>query len=75
MGGIAPRGRPGQAAVWWPLPGDTVVVHFLPPRAQGVMELRGALKGDTLSGDIWYTSLETNSSYQMGTFRAVRRRR
>jgi hypothetical protein len=70
----APRGRPGQAAVWWPLPGDSVVVHFQPPRAKGVMDLRGALRADTLAGDIWYTSTETGSSYQMGTFRAVKKR-
>ncbi|OYV66696.1 MAG: hypothetical protein B7Z72_10885, partial [Gemmatimonadetes bacterium 21-71-4] len=37
----APRGRAAQAAAWWPLPGDSVVVHFRTPRADGVMELRG----------------------------------
>ncbi len=71
----APRGRTGQAAVWWPLPGDSVIVHFTPPRAKGVMDLRGAFAADTLSGDIWFTSTETGSSYQVGTFRAVKRRR
>jgi hypothetical protein len=71
----APRGRTGQAAAWWPLPGDSVIVHFQPPQPGGVMDLRGALKGDTLSGEIWYTSLETGTAFQMGTFTAVKRRR
>ncbi len=70
----APRGRSGQAAIWWPLPGDSVVVHFAPPRAKGIMALRGALKGDTLSGDIWFTSTQSGSSYQVGTFTAVKKR-
>ena len=71
----APRGRTGQAAVWWPLPGDSVVVHFQPPQGSGLIDLRGALRGDTLSGDVWYTSLGTGASFQMGTFRAVKRKK
>jgi len=71
----APRGRRGQAAVWWPLPGDSVIVHFQPPQGKGLVDLRGALQGDTLAGDVWYTSLGTGASFQMGTFRAVKRRR
>ncbi len=70
----APRGRSGQAAVWWPLPGDSVVVHFQPARAKGVLDLRGTLQDDTISGDIWFTSTESGSSYQVGTFRAVKKR-
>lgn len=71
----APRGRSGQAAAWWPLPGDSVIVHFQPPQQRsGTIELRGALKGETLEGDIWYTSLATGNSFQMGSFRAVKRR-
>ncbi len=70
----APRGRAGQAAIWWPLPGDSVVVHFQPARAKGVMELRGAMQGNTISGDIWFTSSETGSSYQVGLFTAVKKR-
>jgi hypothetical protein len=72
----APRGRPGQAASWWPLPGDSVIVHFQPPQRQsGAIDLRGVLRGDTLSGEIWYTSLETGNVFQMGTFTAIKRRR
>ena len=71
----APRGRTGQAAVWWPLPGDSVVVHFQPPQGSGLVDLRGTLQGDTLSGDVWYTSVGTGNSFQMGTFRAVKRKK
>ena len=71
----APRGRTGQAAVWWPLPGDSVIVHFQPPQATGLVDLRGALRGDTLSGDVWYTSLGTGASFQMGKFTAVKRKK
>jgi len=71
----APRGRTGQAAVWWPLPGDSVIVHFQPPQGTGLVDLRGALRGDTLSGDVWYTSPGTGASFQMGTFRAIKRKK
>jgi hypothetical protein len=71
----APRGRTGQAAVWWPLPGDSVIVHFQPPQGTGLVDMRGALRGDTLSGDVWYTSLGTGASFQMGTFRAIKRKK
>jgi hypothetical protein len=69
----APRGRTGQAAVWWPLPGDSIIVHFQPPQSRGSIDMRGALQGDTLSGDVWYTSQETGNAFQMGTFRAIKR--
>jgi hypothetical protein len=39
------------------------------------MDLRGALKGDTLSGEIWYTSSGSGTVFQMGTFRAVKQKR
>jgi hypothetical protein len=71
----SPRGRTGQAAVWWPLPGDSVIVHFQPPQTTGLVDLRGALRGDTLSGDVWYTSLGTGASFQMGKFMAVKRKK
>jgi hypothetical protein len=71
----APRGRAGQAAVWWPLPGDSVIVHFQPPQGTGTIDLRGVLQGDTLSGDVWYTSLGTGEAFQMGAFKAVKRKK
>jgi hypothetical protein len=71
----SPRGRTGQAVVWWPLPGDSVIVHFQPPQTTGLVDLRGALRSDTLSGDVWYTSPGTGTSFQMGKFRAVKRRK
>ena len=71
----APRGRTGQAAAWWPLPGDSVIVHFVTPQGDGLMDLRGMLKGDTLAGEIWYTSSSSGTVFQMGTFRGVKQKR
>jgi hypothetical protein len=72
---VAPPGRVAQAAAWWPLPGDTVIVHFQTPRGDGVMELRGTLQSDTLAGEVWFTSAKSGSTYEMGTFLGVKRRR
>jgi hypothetical protein len=69
---MPPRGRTTQAASWWPTGGDSVMVYWLTPRSAAV-SLRGALRGDTLSGDIWYTS-ESGTEFQLGRFTAVRRR-
>jgi len=71
----APAGRLGQAAVWWPLPGDSVIVHFQTPRGDGLMDLRGTMQGDTLAGEIWFTSTRDGTVFQMGTFRAVKQRK
>ena len=71
----APAGRTAQAAAWWPLPGDSVIVHFATPQGDGVMDLRGMLKGDTLAGEIWYTSSTSGTVFQMGTFRGVKQKR
>lgn len=70
---MAPRGRTVQAATWWPAGGDSVVVHWVTPR-NAALALRGTVRGDTLSGDIWYTSLDSGAEFQLGTFTAVRRR-
>ena len=70
---MAPRGRTVQAASWWPAGGDSVVVHWVTPR-NVALTLRGTVRGDTLSGDIWYTSLDSGAEFQLGTFTAVRRR-
>jgi hypothetical protein len=71
---LAPPGRIGQAAVWWPLPGDSVIVHFASPRGDGLMDLRGVMTADTLVGDIWFTN-SSGAAFQLGTFRAVKMRR
>lgn len=70
---LAARGRTAQAGSWWPTGGDSLVVYWVTPRNAAVA-LKGTLRGDTLSGDVWYTSLESGSEFQLGTFRAVRRR-
>jgi len=70
---MAPRGRMAQSGAWWPTVGDSVVVYWVTPRNAGIA-LKGTLRGDTLSGDVWYTSLESGSEFQLGTFTAVRRR-
>ena len=69
---MAPRGRTTQAASWWPTGGDSVQVFWLTPRGVA-LSLRGALRADTLSGDVWYTS-ESGTEFQLGRFTAVRRR-
>jgi len=71
----APAGRAGQAAAWWSLPGDSVIVHFQTPRGDGLMDLRGTLVADTLAGEIWYTSTSDGTVFQMGRFRAVKQKR
>jgi len=70
---MAPRGRTTQAAAWWPAGGDSVTVYWVTPRGVA-LSLRGALRGDTLSGDVWYTSMESGTEFQLGRFTAVRRR-
>ena len=70
---MAPRGRTQQAATWWPSGGDSLTVFWMTPR-NATIALKGALRGDTLSGDVWYTSLESGAEFQLGTFNAVRRR-
>jgi hypothetical protein len=71
----SPPGRTGQTASWWPLPGDSVIVHFATPRGDGLMDLRGMMKGDTLAGEIWYRSSSSGTAFQMGKFRAVKQKR
>jgi len=69
----APRGRTGQAAAWWPVPGDTVVVQWTTPRGQ-ILQLRGQLRGATLAGDVWFVSPASGATFQMGTFSATKSR-
>lgn len=69
----APRGQTGQAATWWPIPGDSVVVQFA-RGTRGEIQLRGRLQGAALQGEIWYLSLESGSQLQLGTFSASKQR-
>ncbi len=68
---MPPRGRTTQSAAWWPGMGDSITVRWVTPRNAAVW-LRGRLRGDTLSGDVWYTMLETGNEFQLGTFKAVK---
>ncbi len=67
----APRGRSGQAAGWWPIAGDSVVVQFAVQQGD-LMQLRGKLQGTALSGEIWYLSMESGATFQLGTFSAAK---
>ena len=69
----APRGRAGQAGAWWPIGGDSVVVEFASANS-GEIQLRGALRGRTMQGEIWFLSGATGATFQMGTFTATKSR-
>lgn len=69
-GGVA-RGR--ERAWWWPASGDSVVLHVILPSG-GRMQLRGAVNRNQIRGDVWMISLESGSTYQLGTFTATRTR-
>ena len=71
---VSPRGRLAQAASWWPVGGDSLVVFFTQPQRAAAISLRGVLRGDSLRGDVWYTSTSSGAEFQLGTFTAVRRR-
>jgi hypothetical protein len=70
----APRGRTGQVAAWWPIPGDSIVIQFQSARGNASIQLRGVRSGPTLTGDVWYLSEATGASFQLGTFTASRTR-
>ena len=70
-----PRRGTAQAATWWQLGGDSVVVQFTQgEQSRGEMQLRGALRGSAIRGEIWYLSNETGSTFQLGTFSGTKRR-
>jgi len=69
----APRGQTGQAGTWWPIPGDSVVVQFSQGR-RGQIQLRGKLDDGALQGEVWYLSIESGATFQMGTFSANKQR-
>jgi hypothetical protein len=68
-----PRGRRVQAAAWWPVPGDSIVVQFAFQNTDQI-QLRGALQGTQIQGEVWYLSLTTGATFQMGTFTATKGR-
>lgn len=68
---VAPRGRAGQAGAWWPIGGDSVVVEFASANA-GEIQLRGAMRGRTIQGEVWFLSGSTGATFQMGTFTAAK---
>jgi hypothetical protein len=70
---VAPRGRAGQAGAWWPIGGDSVVVEFTSANA-GEIQLRGAMHGRTIQGEVWFLSGATGATFQMGTFTATKSR-
>src|SRR5258708_1588228 len=70
---VAPRGRTGQAGAWWPIGGDSVVVEFASANA-GEIQLRGAMRGRTIQGELWFLSGSTGATFQMGTFAAQQAR-
>jgi len=70
-----PRGRTAQAAAWWPIPGDSVIVQFDTARDGVLIQLRGLVNGSTIQGEVWYISLNTSASFQIGTFTATKQPR
>ena len=67
--------RRGQAqpAAWWPAGGDSLVVQFAQgQQSRGEVQLRGALHGASVQGEIWYVSSETGNTFQLGTFSATK---
>lgn len=69
----APRGRSGQIATWWPGPLDSVIVQFTGQQGNQI-QMRGAVAGRRITGEIWYRSVSTGSSFQLGTFVATKAR-
>lgn len=70
-----PRGRAAQAASWWPIPGDSVIVQFDTARDGVLIQLRGLVSGNTIQGEVWYISLNTSASFQIGSFTATKQQR
>jgi len=64
-----PPGRTTQAASWWPIAGDSVVVQFTYQHSD-LVQLRGHLAGRALHGEVWFYGGEAGTSYQLGTFTA-----
>lgn len=69
----APRGRSGQAASWWPIPGDSLVIQFR-SRNEASIQLRGELRGREIRGEVWFVSIRSGATFQLGTFSATRSR-
>lgn len=63
-----------QGASWWPVPGDSVVVMFTGQRGNRI-QLRGAVDGTQIRGEVWFVSIETGNTFQLGSFTAEKQRR
>jgi hypothetical protein len=71
----ARRGRAGQAAAWWLIPGDSMVVQFTQgQQSRGEVQLRAALQGTAMRGEVWYVALASGSNFQLGTFSGTKNR-
>lgn len=71
-----PRGRTTQAAAWYPIAGDSLVVQFRTAAAAGAqLQLRGVVTagGQTVRGDVWFLN-SAGDTFQLGTFVATRQR-
>jgi hypothetical protein len=64
-----------QPAAWWPVGGDSLVIQFTQgQQSRGEIQLRGAVHGPRVAGEVWYVSNETGSTFQLGTFTGSRTR-
>jgi len=71
----APRGRSGQAAAWWPIPGDSIVIQFASAAQRDAqVQLRGVVEGRAIQGEVWFLTA-SGATFQLGTFNARRQGR
>src|SRR5689334_10649540 len=71
----ARRGRAGQSASWWLVPGDSLVVQFTQgQQSRGEIQLRGGLQGSSMRGEVWYVAQASGSTFQLGTFSGTKNR-
>lgn len=71
--GYAAAARGRESAWWWPIAGDSVVIHLI-LRDGNRLQLRGAVSRTVLRGEVWFMSGQTGTTYQLGTFTATRTR-
>jgi len=69
--GYAASARGRESAWWWPIAGDSVVIHTV-TRDGHRLQLRGAVSRTAIQGEVWITA--GDNTYQLGTFTATRSR-